>query len=130
MSISVTRRTRALACLIACLLLAASSSASAVGKTKKMPGRGTEPAFVCVSATIDEKGHAWLPTITRPSGSLKADRNALKLVRMLKYREPPAQRTDAQLLIKFYGNGNFAFHTFWPGGEPVHEICSTPVGEA
>lgn len=114
-----------LACIAACAALLASAPAFGGFKAPEIPGRGTTPAFTCVSTIIDEQGHAWEPKITRASGSLKADRNSLKLVRMLKYREPPSERTDVQILIKFYGNGTFATHTFWPG-DTVHEICSTP----
>ena len=94
------------------------------------PGVGVTPAFICLKTTITEKGHTRMSSITRHSGNPRADRNALKFARMLKYvveREVEREARDVHLLVKFYANGQFAFNTY-EQSDPLPEICTSPPG--
>jgi hypothetical protein len=94
------------------------------------PGVGSTPAFICLETTITEKGHTRMSSITRHSGNIKADRNALKFARKLKYADQPgAERKERNvtLLVKFYANGQFAFNTY-EQSDPLPEVCTAPPG--
>ena len=71
------------------------------------PGVGVTPAFICLKTTITEKGHTRMSSITRHSGNLRADRNALKFARMLKYVDEQAVEREPTVNTKSIGTTGF-----------------------
>jgi hypothetical protein len=86
------------------------------------------PAVTCVKTTLKANGHTSESSIAEPSGSVEADRYALKIVRMFNVqRERGAKYVPetGYILVETYPNGAFGMSILDMRGK-VLPSCARP----
>lgn len=116
----------------------APDTSGAVAKTRgvvvssdERPGVGRNPAFVCLHTTLTDQGHTRQTTVIRKSGNPTSDRNALRMMQMMKIQDQegvPHVEREIRVLVKMYANGQFAYQ-FFEMYETMPDICLAPPWE-
>lgn len=99
-----------------------------VTPTNDKPGKGRNPAFVCLHTTLTDQGHTRKTTVIRKTGNPTADRQAMRVMQRMKIQDQegvPHVEREIRVLVKVYESGQFAYQ-FFELDETLPEICSAP----
>ena len=89
------------------------------------PGKGRNPAFVCLHTTLTDQGHTRKTTVIRKTGNPTADRQAMRVMQRMKIQDQegvPHIEREIRVLVKVYESGQFAYQ-FFEMDETLPDIC-------